>query len=1438
MKQKEARWKNWLCTMAVCIIFCMFTSSAHAFVKEAIENTGFDITALSPVQKEEARRALAAFRATRGYREWTPIAVPVAMNIICNDDGSGDVTDATIEEQMTVLNQGFAGSGISFYLFSVNRIHKTAWTTVDSYMKGRDILDALHTRTEHIVSVYVVDDSSNLGGDILGMAILPMGMDEDHILKFIFISKKGLPGGDDMYQEGEILTHEMGHYFGLYHTFENGCTPPGDEVDDTPYEAAPTWGCPLGQDSCPDDPGEDPIHNYMDYTDESCWSEFTPGQWTRMQEMTELWMPTLMLSPANLGALEGVVKDAATGDPISAARVTVTSQEGKSFPIFTDQNGFYKYYALPEGTYTFSVTRYGYGSFLEENISIMHQGNETRNVDLAKQEMAQVSGKITDAATGWPLYARITVKSTSLLPSLSVYTDPFTGSYSMRIPKEACTMDVEAMVSGYAEITDFALAPDASVVEKDFALRFDEFSGMGYTGADILNESFDGDTLPEGWSAVKENPDGKSWEFGYSPVFKKNAAYITAGAKAYLETPAMDATGKTNLFLRYEHYFLPITLTGIIAVEISTDGGSTWEIISQNGPGKYTNGVIIEDITGIAAGKPDVRIRFFFSFGISQSHWQISQVRVYENASPDGGLTAGYIREQTTGKALVDALVSGEEGFTSTSMATPLDAGADDGLYFLYQGSGTREITVKPKTFPEMKDNVEITSGSIARKDFAFTYSETHPDYAIYIDGKDRGITVPNHESLHFTGDFTLETYFCPAPYGEQIETLKKYILLQNQDVVFSIRFWPSGNIDLLINNTNEPIPTIYSGFERPPETPWFHVACAYDFQDKKVRFYLNGEEIIPFGEPGEFLIDPAAPLDPDTPFQVAGSQWNRVDPEDEETNDYTAISMPCKIDEVRVWKTARAPQEIAENCYKSLTGNETGLVLYLPISEVTGNTISDASGSGHVAEINGALWDGTQRANVALQTISGTDPVESVFVQYGTETGRTDDRGYLYFFPAPGTMDITASKYGYETLTQAGVLFGDGEIRELPLDLTSQKMIPVSGKITDGAGPGWPLYCYISAYDQETLTFITSLYTDPLTGAYSVNLAEGRPVYWNIISRIGGYEDVSTTITPETGTSYDYTLTGFYIPGMETTDLLNEPFNDCTLPAGWEMKDNAATGAAWKFDDPSGIALKTPGSVPCFASADSDYEGGVDMDTELISPSIDCSAAEKVGIAFSSAWEYSSGNEIMEVDVSTDNGQSWTPVHEMDYMSKFLFDTIATDITDLCAGQSSVRVRFHYYNAYYDYFWAVDDVRIFTYTKPESGGLVMGNVKDSLTGAYVNGAQVKAADGSGESQKTFPEKQINQAIENGFYILYQPAGEREIVAMRDETDTDTRTVTVTTGENAWLDFTLTANLSHGIRAMRVAAGMEDSIAGTLDHTGDGVVDIRDAAAILMLLAR
>jgi hypothetical protein len=214
--------------------------------------------------------------------------VAVWIHVI-SDGATGNVPQSVIDSQMSVLNLGFAGfyggakSGFSFTLAGVTRTDNAAWYNARAGGNAeREMKKSLHRGGFETLNVY-----TNLAGGYLGYAYLP-GLPDSHLWQDgIVLNWESMPGASPtfagLYDLGFTLVHEAGHWFNLEHTFFGGCNAKGDFVADTPPMRVPTRGCPEGKDTCAE-PGLDPIHNYMDYSDDACYEEFTAGQVARMQD--------------------------------------------------------------------------------------------------------------------------------------------------------------------------------------------------------------------------------------------------------------------------------------------------------------------------------------------------------------------------------------------------------------------------------------------------------------------------------------------------------------------------------------------------------------------------------------------------------------------------------------------------------------------------------------------------------------------------------------------------------------------------------------------------------------------------------------------------------------------------------------------------------------------------------------------------------------------------------------------------------------------------------------------------------------------------------------------------------------------------------------------------------------------------------------------------
>jgi len=203
----------------------------------------------------------------------------------------GNIPQAQIQAQIDVLNGAYNPWGISFELDSVDRTDNAAWYTMSpGTIEEREAKSSLVIDPYTHLNMYF----AGIGHGLLGWSTFPWSLDNDPDMDGVVILNDSLPGGSAApYDEGDTATHEVGHWNGLYHPFQGACFPPGDQVRDTPYERTSAYGCPIGRDTCRA-PGEDPVENFMDYSDDSCMNQFTAGQAERMFAMDGEYRPALL----------------------------------------------------------------------------------------------------------------------------------------------------------------------------------------------------------------------------------------------------------------------------------------------------------------------------------------------------------------------------------------------------------------------------------------------------------------------------------------------------------------------------------------------------------------------------------------------------------------------------------------------------------------------------------------------------------------------------------------------------------------------------------------------------------------------------------------------------------------------------------------------------------------------------------------------------------------------------------------------------------------------------------------------------------------------------------------------------------------------------------------------------------------------------------------
>ncbi|WP_157744418.1 carboxypeptidase regulatory-like domain-containing protein [Micromonospora viridifaciens] len=458
--------------------------------------------------------------------------------------------------------------------------------------------------------------------------------------------------------------------------------------------------------------------------------------------------------------------------------------------------------------------------------------------------------------------------------------------------------------------------------------------------------------------------------------------------------------------------------------------------------------------------------------------------------------------------------------------------------------------------------------------------------------------------------------------------------------------------------------------------------------------------------------------------------------------------------------------------------------------------------------------------------TKSGGAPIAGASVRVGNSGTVTDDQGsYKLSLPA-GQHELTASAFGYASKTQT-VTVTDGGTVAANFTLDAVPTRKVSGVVKDGSGHGWPLYARIDVAGRPG----GPLFTDPVTGAYSIDLPTGE-YGLTVKAMYPAYQQGGSQITVGDGDqvkNFDLavenacTAAGYQF--KYGTPLFTEQFESGTTPEGWEVVNGTANGG-WTFTDPKNRGNLTGGTGK-YAIVDTDAAGsGKPVDSALITPPLDLTAVPSPVLRFNS--DYRALNGFADVDVSVDGGATWVTASHWTTTSR-RGPVLEEVLLPQAGGKADVRLRFHH-QATWAWWWEIDNVSVMNRgCDPIPGGLVLGRVIDGNTSTGLNGATVTSVDKPAEKATTAATPDDSN-LGGGFYWMFSSlTGEHPFTAASSGYGSVTATVNVAAGRSNRADFGLKAgrlSITPPSLTKTQTLGQKATVETTITNTGNAPASV------------
>jgi hypothetical protein len=443
---------------------------------------------------------------------------------------------------------------------------------------------------------------------------------------------------------------------------------------------------------------------------------------------------------------------------------------------------------------------------------------------------------------------------------------------------------------------------------------------------------------------------------------------------------------------------------------------------------------------------------------------------------------------------------------------------------------------------------------------------------------------------------------------------------------------------------------------------------------------------------------------------------------------DYSSLSID-PTDDCTMWYTTQY--------YKAENAETRGWSTYI------GSVKFDDCVAGPSGKITGIISD------------SAGNPIAGAQVTIGALTSITNSEGvYTSTLPVGEDFTVSAFKYGWDVSETTGVDVIEDEETTVDFSLAAATPITVNGIVADGSGLNSPLFAEIVVDAPGTRL---TVFTNPVTGAFSIDLFEGTLIKMTAMSVDAGYIAQSADFTPTAGMPQNFDLVilasciakgyDFSVPSFV------EDFTGGVPPTNWTVADTGDTGYVWGPGSASARGILLGSGEAAFI--DSDDAGNGDTASTLTSPVIQVADVSSTMLAFDSWFRTFAGSDVYNLELSVDGG-AWVSILNMSATNAA--ETLSVDLAAQITGATSFQVRWNY-SANFEYYAIVDNVQIGGNTcEALNGSIINGVVSDANTGSLLNGATISTSD---DSVSTIATDSVE--FPGGYFSIFVPADEDTI---------------------------------------------------------------------------